>query len=148
MIARTMNCGIVRMKTRRGITTIAYAFATTMVEYKWCFNLKRRRTMIELKRCPFCGGEARVLHGGLKFMASVECVKCGATVKAVSEVLDPVAVAVQKWNMRSQNKALEGIMGYVRSILSWSGQSTVKKYMLEKIEKDAAEALGLPSACN
>ena len=104
--------------------------------------------MIELKRCPFCGGEARVLHGGLKFMTSVECVKCGATVKAVSEVLDPVAVAVQKWNMRSQNKALEGIMGYVRNILAWSDQSTVKKHMLEKIEKDAAEALGLPSACN
>lgn len=77
-------------------------------------------------------------------MASVECTRCGASVKAIDEK-DPVGIAVRKWNTRTRNKALEGIMGYVRNILAWSDQSTVKKYMLEKIEKDAADALGVPS---
>ena len=103
--------------------------------------------MIEIEPCPFCGGEARILHGGLRCMATVECCRCGASVKAISDSDDPVDMAVKKWNTRFQNKALEGILGYVRNILRWSEQTIVKKYMLEKIEIDASTALGVPSAC-
>ncbi len=118
-----------------------------MMESKCCFNLtERKETMIEIEPCPFCGGEARILHGGLRCMATVECCKCGASVKAIDE-MNPVEMAVQKWNTRFQNKALERILGYVRNILGWSEQTIVKKYMLEKIEIDASDALGVPSAC-
>lgn len=103
--------------------------------------------MYELDNCPFCGGSARILHGGLLCMASVECSNCGASVKAISDSEDPVEMAVQKWNNRFQNKALERILGYVRNILGWSEQTIVKKHMLEKIEIDASDALGVPSAC-
>ena len=80
-------------------------------------------------------------------MATVECCKCGASIKAISDTKDSVEMAVQKWNTRFQNKALERILGYVRNILRWSEQTIVKKYMLEKIEIDASDALGVPSAC-
>ena len=53
----------------------------------------------ELESCPFCGGEARILHGGLRCMATVECCKCGASVKAIDE-MNPVLLAVEKWNKR------------------------------------------------
>lgn len=55
--------------------------------------------MIEIEQCPFCGGEARILHGGLRCMATVECCKCGASVKAIDE-MNPVLLAVEKWNKR------------------------------------------------
>ena len=103
--------------------------------------------MIELKKCPFCDGEAQILHGGLAFMAEIRCIDCGAGIKVISDKEDPVYMAVQKWNNRFQNKALERILGYVRNILGWSEQTIVKKYMLEKIEIDASDALGVPSAC-
>ena len=60
----------------------------------------RRITMIELKKCPFCDGEAQVLHGGLAFMAAVECKDCGARVDVISDVNDPVLLAIMKWNKR------------------------------------------------
>ena len=56
--------------------------------------------MIEIEPCPFCGGEARILHGGLRCMATVECCKCGASVKAISDSEDPVLLAIEKWNKR------------------------------------------------
>lgn len=59
--------------------------------------------MYELEYCPFCGGIAQILHGGLLCMASVECTKCGATVKAIDDK-DPIGIAVKKWNTRASNK--------------------------------------------
>jgi Lar family restriction alleviation protein len=56
-------------------------------------------TEIELDRCPFCGGEARVLNGNFSFMASVECYDCGANVRAIDEE-DAVSMAIDKWNKR------------------------------------------------
>lgn len=56
--------------------------------------------MVEIKRCPFCDGEARVLHGGLAFMAAVECKDCGAKVDVISDKDDPVLLAIMKWNRR------------------------------------------------
>ena len=64
-------------------------------------KLKEEKTMIELKKCPFCDGEAQVLHGGLAFMAAVECKDCGARVDVVSEKDDPVLLAIMKWNRRA-----------------------------------------------
>ncbi len=60
--------------------------------------------MYELDNCPFCGGSARILHGGLLCMASVECSKCGANVKAIDDK-DPVRIAVEKWNTRTGGNA-------------------------------------------
>lgn len=54
----------------------------------------------ELEPCPFCSGAAQVLHGGLRYMATVECTKCGASVKAIDDI-DPVGKAIAKWNNRS-----------------------------------------------
>ena len=54
-----------------------------------------------LHRCPFCGGSARVLYGGLVCMATVECTKCGANVKAIEEYREPVGIAIEKWNRRT-----------------------------------------------
>ena len=59
--------------------------------------------MFELDRCPFCGGIAQILHGGLRCMATVECSNCGAAVKAIDDK-DPVRIAVEKWNTRASNK--------------------------------------------
>ena len=55
-----------------------------------------------IKKCPFCGGEAKILHGGLAFMASVQCTECGAEIKRIAEqqYQDPVAMAVVAWNRR------------------------------------------------
>lgn len=60
------------------------------------------RHMIDIKRCPFCDGEARVLHGGLAFKAAVECKDCGAKVDVISDKNDPVLLAIMKWNRRAE----------------------------------------------
>ena len=65
---------------------------------------KERMTMIELKRCPFCGGEPEIRHGGLAYMASVACRDCGAEVRSIDE--SPILVELQvieKWNRREGN---------------------------------------------
>lgn len=56
--------------------------------------------MIEPKKCPFCDGEAHVLHGGLAFKAAVECKDCGAKVDVISDKNDPVLFAIMKRNRR------------------------------------------------
>ena len=52
--------------------------------------------------CPFCGGEARVLHGGLRFKAAVECPECGGRIDRISEG-DPVPEARAAWNRRAHD---------------------------------------------
>ena len=56
---------------------------------------------LELKRCPFCNGEAEVRNGNFPFMATVACVDCGAEVRVISEGNDAVEKAIEKWNRRS-----------------------------------------------
>ena len=55
--------------------------------------------MIELKRCPFCDGEAVIRNGNFPFMASVACQDCDAEVRVVSEE-NAVEKAIEKWNRR------------------------------------------------
>jgi hypothetical protein len=57
----------------------------------------------DLRPCPFCGGEARVLHGGLRFMAAVECPECRGRIDRISEG-DPVSEARAAWNRRAGDK--------------------------------------------
>lgn len=63
---------------------------------------------MELKPCPFCGGEASLSEGRKNSMphAYVECLECGAS-SDISEkpVLkyntDSVDEVIEKWNKRS-----------------------------------------------
>lgn len=63
-------------------------------------NPKREQTMIELKRCPFCDGDAVIRNGNFPFMATVACQDCGAEVRVISDKNDPVLLAIMKWNRR------------------------------------------------
>ena len=63
-----------------------------------------KRTMVELKRCPFCDGTPEIRHGGLAFMASVACPDCGAEIKVINEDVNKVvSEAIEKWNRRKGN---------------------------------------------
>ena len=57
----------------------------------------------DLRTCPFCGGEAHILHGGLRCKAAVECPKCGGRIDRISEG-DPVSEARAAWNRRAGDK--------------------------------------------
>ena len=62
--------------------------------------MKGRETMFELKKCPFCGGEAVIRNGNFSFMATIACQDCDAEVRVISEE-NAVAKAVEKWNRRA-----------------------------------------------
>ena len=51
--------------------------------------------MEELKKCPFCGGEARINAYGFN-QYSVECLNCGAETSREQGVEN----AIQAWNKR------------------------------------------------
>ena len=64
-------------------------------------NAMEERKMVKLKKCPFCGGEPEIRHGGLAFMASVACRNCGAEVRSIDESPSLVELqAIEKWNRR------------------------------------------------
>ena len=53
--------------------------------------------MEELLRCPFCGGEARVIGAGESYW--VRCSGCGAEIA----ICDSKPEAIAAWNRRTQN---------------------------------------------
>ena len=63
--------------------------------------------MIELKTCPFCGGEARLLvNNGVR----VICQRCGATTKCLVDTITARGVSgnstqavIKAWNRRVNN---------------------------------------------
>jgi len=62
---------------------------------------------IDIKPCPFCGGEAKV---GL-IVSTVNCSKCGATAGEYSVGYK----AIEAWNKRAENKVLkEDYQGVVK----------------------------------
>ena len=56
--------------------------------------------MVELKPCPFCGGEARILEGfsGMPVFWP-ECTKCAASFKGYFEIKES---AIREWNTRAE----------------------------------------------
>ena len=65
---------------------------------------KEKKTMVELKRCPFCDGTPVVRHANLPWMASVACPDCGAEIKVINEDVNKVvSEAIEKWNRRKGN---------------------------------------------
>ena len=54
---------------------------------------------VRLRRCPFCGGSARVYYGGLYLVGTVQCTKCYAKIGVMDEN-DAVSEAIKKWNKR------------------------------------------------
>ena len=59
--------------------------------------------MIELKRCPFCGGEAELTHGFCGDMTSyIYCKECHAGVEQVRFSGEYAAdeVVAERWNRR------------------------------------------------
>ena len=66
---------------------------------------EKKITMIELKSCPFCGGEARLfVNDGVRVL----CTKCRASSKILvdSECYKTSAVekAIEAWNRRTEVK--------------------------------------------
>lgn len=65
--------------------------------------------MDKLKRCPFCGGEARTGFAIYDYNRwGVECTKCGATVEVAewNGDCDTEENAIKAWNRRySQNES-------------------------------------------
>ena len=55
--------------------------------------------MEELRKCPFCGGEAEMHYGIFTDDAYVECIEC----KARSHVFFENNSAIAAWNRRTQN---------------------------------------------
>ena len=68
--------------------------------------------MEELKKCPFCGGEADIYRGYGKygFFVVAECVLCGARTKCFSSGKDheyeenAMKNAIFAWNKRTKNQ--------------------------------------------
>lgn len=59
---------------------------------------------IELKPCPFCGGEARKYKGALDLYGIV-CKKCGAKIYGRANK----ASATRAWNRRTDNEQREAV---------------------------------------
>jgi len=68
---------------------------------------KGGETMTDLKRCPFCGGEAKISHMGpyASRASKVECVGCGACTKyfSISTEYAADAMAAEAWNRRTDD---------------------------------------------
>lgn len=65
---------------------------------------------MEIKKCPFCGGEAELQHGafiGGKTTSYVMCLKCRAGSEPVVTVSSLCSddEAIKKWNQRADEKA-------------------------------------------
>ena len=54
--------------------------------------------MKELKNCPFCGGEAKVMDMGYPHW--VYCTKCGAKVQGGKYGKNGVNASIEVWNKR------------------------------------------------
>ena len=64
---------------------------------------------IKLKPCPFCGGEAELIHGTAyaeDYSSQVQCSKCGAKIKEIHRAVDYCAdeKAAEAWNRRVNNE--------------------------------------------
>lgn len=58
--------------------------------------------MTELKPCPFCGGNARMVFD---FDLKIECTQCGATVYSCATIEeDPKRAVYDAWNRRTIKK--------------------------------------------
>lgn len=58
--------------------------------------------MNELKRCPFCGGEAvSVVDDETESLFGIKCFSCGGAIDAEKEDLDE---AIEAWNRRANNE--------------------------------------------
>ena len=69
--------------------------------------------MEQLKPCPFCGGEAKVMVAAYKGVAYVECLKCSAMMGRTSQMgstyrdgfwahIASSEEAVKAWNRRDE----------------------------------------------
>ena len=54
--------------------------------------------MVELKKCPFCGGKAHLEDMG--YPHHVYCTRCGAKVTGIGYSEDGENDAIEKWNTR------------------------------------------------
>ena len=85
--------------------------------------------MSELKPCPFCGGEARVIFEEEDLpdnsFHNVYCTNCGAQIWVTSKT-----VAIQKWDTRAETEA-EKKIEHVRAC--------IESYRIKKNESDPFE---------
>ena len=63
--------------------------------------------MAELKKCPFCGGEAELweyrLNGSTFFVVSCENDNCNIAVETIPRVGNTATQAIEAWNRRVED---------------------------------------------
>lgn len=103
----------------------------------------KKTNTLQLKSCPFCGGEAyyRVpIVKGCENIMMVECRQCGASPYAVfvSEVLDKddkKAAIAEKWNRRYRPESQ--ITNERRCSMCGASQDLYDEYIKEYIDESA-----------
>lgn len=79
--------------------------------------------MAELKKCPFCGGEAEyeVFNDGFFTWGRVECKQCGAMITT------PPVNTIEAWNNRATEAdiramALDEVLAKVNTVNLWDSR--------------------------
>lgn len=75
------------------------------------YIVKECQENIELKPCPFCGGEGGYANGGFGFI--VKCRKCGSRI----DVQNTTEEAVEAWNTRPLEDAKDEEIRRLRNVL-------------------------------
>lgn len=83
--------------------TVKWDSGVESVSHGKNLELEPKNVASQLKRCPFCGGKAKLIVDGLlNNFYSVQCEYCGASTESIYE---DTQSAIRSWNRRFTEKA-------------------------------------------